>query len=532
MAQAYEAPVMKLMLRMKCRDLVSLDLTSQSDPIVVIKLKSSRTANAWTEIGRTEQIENNANPDFHTSVEVDYYFEEQQFLQFSVVDSDNDTHAFGDFIGSAETTLGEIVGAGCGAWHKPLVKEKSTSKRGIIHCDSEEIANCNAEVHMQFRASGLDKKDFFGKSDPFLEIHMQNPNGDFVKVHSTETIMKNLNPTWRPSQMSLTSLCNGDMSRKLLFKCYDWDSDGRNDLIGTSRETTAQEMTGLPTFDLINPKKIPGGKKAKKGYTNSGVLTTSAFTVKAELSFVEHLHRGLQLHFTCAIDFTGSNGDPKLPSSLHFMNPHAPNEYVGALTAVGNVIQDYDSDKLFPALGYGAKLADGSVSHNFSLTGDEANPFCNGIAGVVEAYKATIMRVQLWGPTNFAPIIKKQIEFAQAAHAGAHKGTAYYVMMIVTDGAITDMGATKDAIVAASHLPISIIIVGVGAADFSKMDELDGDDGALCNTRGERATRDLVQFVPFRKYQHSPELLAKEVLKEIPTQVCSYMDAVIAGGAK
>jgi hypothetical protein len=207
--------------------------------------------------------------------------------------------------------------------------------------------------------------------------------------------------------------------------------------------------------------------------------------------------------------------------------------YIGALLAVGNVIQDYDSDKLFPALGYGAKFPDGRVSHDFSLTGDEANPFCHGIAGVVEAYKATIMRVQLWGPTNFAPIINKQIGFAHAAHASAeHKGTAYYVLMIVTDGAITDMGATKDAIVAASHLPISIIIVGVGGADFSKMDELDGDDGPLQNTRGERATRDLVQFVPYRKFQHSPELLAKEVLGEIPTQVCSYMETALGSAAK
>jgi hypothetical protein len=82
----------------------------------------------------------------------------------------------------------------------------------------------------------------------------------------------------------------------------------------------------MPEFDLINPKKVPGGKKAKKGYKNSGVVSTMSFAVHQKVSFIEHLHRGLQLHFTCAIDFTGSNGDPKLPSSLHFMNPHAPNE--------------------------------------------------------------------------------------------------------------------------------------------------------------------------------------------------------------
>lgn len=43
-----------------------------------------------------------------------------------------------------------------------------------------------------------------------------------------------------------------------------------------------------------------------------------------------------------AIDFTGSNGDPRLPSSLHYINPQGFNEYLAAIWAVGNVIQDYD----------------------------------------------------------------------------------------------------------------------------------------------------------------------------------------------
>lgn len=39
-----------------------------------------------------------------------------------------------------------------------------------------------------------------------------------------------------------------------------------------------------------------------------------------------------------------------------------------ALKAVGEIIQDYDSDKMFPALGFGAKIPpDGRVSHEFPL---------------------------------------------------------------------------------------------------------------------------------------------------------------------
>ena len=46
------------------------------------------------------------------------------------------------------------------------------------------------------------------------------------------------------------------------------------------------------------------------------------------------------------------------------------------------------------------------------------------------------------------------------------------------------MPQTIDLICTLSELPCSIIIVGVGDADFSAMEELDGDGGRLRNSRG------------------------------------------------
>jgi hypothetical protein len=53
------------------------------------------------------------------------------------------------------------------------------------------------------------------------------------------------------------------------------------------------------------------------------------------------------------------------------------------------------------------------------------------------------------------------------------------VLLVLTDGVITDMDKTVNEIVAASDLPLSIIIVGVGNADFTSMDRLDADDEPL-----------------------------------------------------
>ena len=61
-------------------------------------------------------------------------------------------------------------------------------------------------------------------------------------------------------------------------------------------------------------------------------------------------------------------GNPTHSSSLHYINPYQPNHYEIAISSVGEVIQDYDFDKLFPVLGFGAKLPpDGRVSHEFSV---------------------------------------------------------------------------------------------------------------------------------------------------------------------
>lgn len=58
---------------------------------------------------------------------------------------------------------------------------------------------------------------------------------------------------------------------------------------------------------------------------------------------------------------------------------------------------------------------------------------------------------------------------------------------------------------------MSIIIVGVGNADFSNMRKLDGDEG-LYNSKGQKAARDIVQFVPFRDMNNNPQRLAAELL--------------------
>nr|XP_006631151.2 PREDICTED: copine-9 [Lepisosteus oculatus] len=519
-------PATKIEITVSCRNLLDMDTFSKSDPVVVLYVQGIGTKE-WREFGRTEVIDNTLNPDFVRKFVLDFFFEEKQNLRFDVYNVDSRSSNISkhkDFLGQTFCTLGEIIGS-TGSRLEKTLSGIPGKKCGTIILSAEELSNCRDIATMQLCANKLDKKDFFGKSDPFLVFYRSNEDGTFTICHKTEVIKNTLNPVWQPFTIPVRALCNGDYDRTVKVDVYDWDRDGSHDFIGeftTSYRELSRGQSQFNVYEVLNPKK----KGKKKKYINSGTVTLLSFKVESEYTFVDFIRGGTQLNFTVAIDFTASNGNPSQPTSLHYMNPYQMNAYAMALKAVGEIIQDYDSDKLFPAYGFGAKLPpDGKISHVFPLNADNENPNCVGIEGVLEAYFQSLRTVQLYGPTNFAPVIN---QVARSA-ADITDGSQYFVLLIITDGVISDMVQTKEAIVNASSLPMSIIIVGVGPAEFDAMEELDGDEVRV-SSRGQFAERDIVQFVPFRDYIDrsgnqvlSMARLAKDVLAEIPEQLLSFM---------
>uniref|UniRef100_A0A665TTA9 Copine family member IX n=1 Tax=Echeneis naucrates TaxID=173247 RepID=A0A665TTA9_ECHNA len=467
--------------------------------LVVLYLQAVGTKE-WREFGRTEVIDNTRNPDFVRKFVLDFFFEEKQNLRFDVynVDSRSCNISKHDFLGQTFCTLGEIIGSTGGRLERTLSGIPG-KKCGVIILSAEELSNCRDIATMQLCANKLDKKDFFGKSDPFLVFYRSNEDGTFTICHKTEVIKNTLNPVWQPFTIPVRALCNGDYDRTVKVDVYDWDRDGSHDFIGeftTSYRELSRGQNQFNVYEVLNPKK----KSKKKKYINSGTVSTPTSPTSA-----------------C---------NPSQPTSLHYMSPYQMNAYAMALKAVGEIIQDYDSDKLFPAYGFGAKMPpDSKISHAFPLSGDSENPNCVGIEGVLEAYFQSLRTVQLYGPTNFAPVINKVANCA----AEITDGSQYFVLLMITDGVISDMVQTKEAVVNAASLPMSIIIVGVGPAEFDAMEELDGDEVRV-SSRGRLAERDIVQFVPFRDYIDrsgnqvlSMARLAKDVLAEIPDQLLSFM---------
>uniref|UniRef100_A0A3Q0QVK1 Copine family member 9 n=1 Tax=Amphilophus citrinellus TaxID=61819 RepID=A0A3Q0QVK1_AMPCI len=496
--------------RNKCMFLVS---------VVVLYVQGLGTKE-WREFGRTEVIDNTLNPDFVRKFVLDFFFEEKQNLRFDCINYAGFPYSVKDFLGQMFCTLGEIIGSPGGRLERTLSGIPG-KKCGTIIFTAEELSNCRVSITtMQFCANKLDKKDFFGKSDPFLVFYRSNEDGTFTICHKTEVIKNNLNPVWQSFTIPVRALCNGDYDRTVKVDVYDWDRDGSHDFIGeftTSYRELSRGQSQFNVYEVLNPKK----KGKKKKYVNSGTNTIIVMLLHAV--FNPFIFSICMLAGAVVSLFLGN---PSQPTSLHYMSPYQMNAYAMALKAVGEIIQDYDSDKLFPAYGFGAKLPpDGKISHAFPLNFNTENPNCVGIEGVLEAYFQSLRTVQLYGPTNFAPVINQVARCA----AEVTDGSQYFVLLMITDGVISDMAQTKEAVVNAASLPMSIIIVGVGPAEFDAMEELDGDEVRV-SSRGRFAERDIVQFVPFRDYIDrsgnqvlSMARLAKDVLAEIPDQLLSFM---------
>jgi hypothetical protein len=192
------------------------------------------------------------------------------------------------------------------------------------------------------------------------------------------------------------------------------------------------------------------------------------------------------------------------------------NDYEKALTAIGSIVARYDNDQLFPVWGFGAKYG-GVVQHCFQV-GKSAE--LKGVSGILEGYRETFKTgLIMSGPTVFADAIQFAALQAQSQQEANQKigKQSYTILLILTDGAVTDIEQTKQAIRYASSAPLSIVIVGVGNADFSRMQFLDDfqrDEGGR--------TRDIVQFVEFSRHRHSRQALTRETLDEIPDALVNY----------
>ena len=244
-------------------------------------------------------------------------------------------------------------------------------------------------------------------------------------------------------------------------------------------------------------------------------------SIRDEITFLDYINNGVRVALDIGIDFTGSNGHPDNLGTLHCRLPTAPqrNPYERAILSCAKIMANYDYDQLFPVYGFGAQIKGTNYTSMCFNINFKDDPNIKFVDNIMKEYYTCLDKIDFSGPTYFSPIINKIIDDIKIENDILE----YHVLMILTDGKIEDYDHTVDALVSGSFFPLSVIIVGIGDnPDFKFMEQLDGDNIPLVSSNGKKRQRDLVQFVPFNKFEGDEKKLAEEVLDEIPRQVIEY----------
>ena len=438
-------------------------------------------------------------------------------------------------MGSAVFEIGDVLGAKGSTKAKKMKDEKGTL--------FARVEKAKGSGTFKLKMSGIKLKNldgFFNKSDPYYEI-MKKDHGlrgsEWNVVHRSIYIKDDLDPNWPLEDINLGVLCGDDLDEVLVMSVFDHESSGKHELMGKFETTVNGIIQAQKSSAIIQIKKNGkttgtvvihvaevsgvGGDSAPVEEMTSAMhrvaVSPSAppllvAPIPGKHTFTEYIAGGCEMNLCVAIDFTGSNGDPRQPGTLHHLYQNGQkNDYEKAISVIGSTLAKYDSDKKFPVLGFGAKYG-GQVQHCFQCGPTEE---VDGVQGILDAYHHTFKSgLVMSGPTVFTEVIQTAAARAlssqqEAAQRGKQK---YTILLILSDGAVSDVGATAQVLDQVDGAPLSVVIVGIGGADFSGMQFLDDQAG----------DRDIAQFVEFNQHKNNSTGLTSATLDEIPTQLENY----------
>ena len=453
-----------------CKKIKDADVFSKSDPYIKVYryIENQNKGMQNTEfVGMTEVIQDNLNPDFETAINVDYFFEKNQRMKADLFDCDDEKTLKGDYLGSVDFTLGDILGSQYNLKVFPIMLKKKQHGRMIIRVEQENnLQKFDMDFNVIFK--NIPSTGFFSSRTQFFEIRKQRitretrsrlvendvgyekvDNSDWQLVFRSST-QKRENITYRISKLKSSKICDNDFNLPLNVILMKHKKNGSHYLLASKKITLSQLLGGEIDFTLENGPKIKKSSKITLRFAN--------FVKRDIFEFSDYLKGGLNLTQFVGIDFTASNKNPNDPSSLHYMQPGKLNQYQRAILSLGEILEKYNNNGIIPCYGFGARLPNGNVSFDFPLNLNYQSPFLKNYGEMFQSYQNIFSHITLSGPTNFAPLIRAIIEYT-----GRNKTVNelnYTVYVILTDGAISDMNDTIREIVAASKLPMSIIIIG------------------------------------------------------------------------
>lgn len=125
---------------------------------------------------------------------------------------------------------------------------------------------------------------------------------------------------------------------------------------------------------------------------------------------------------------------------MHAIRPgNEKNQYQQAISAVGEILLNYDYDKQVPVYGFGGKpkyshFFSSVALHCFPCNGNPQNPEVFGLEGIEMVYNQILRNVELAGPTLFAPLIKETMKLSEVCK---NNGSKVYNILLILTGELT-----------------------------------------------------------------------------------------------
>ena len=449
---------------------------------------SCKTFDVTTQTPKLINTPEEAMPDdkgvvrFQKTLIMEYYFEKDQQIVISIDKTKDGSTQTLEF----RTSVGNIVGSRQNTMSKRInnIDPEKLSITVIEQKDSMEYLFLDFDVKTNKPLNFIEPRNFI-----YFFVEGQTP------IYKSETISKE-------GRFNQTQIPLNLVKPTFTFTVFD-----------CKQRPVARIVTSVEEFTT------PNGKYKEIAFPLSkhrSITLINKSTVRKPFTFIDYFKQGAELDLIVAIDCTGSNGSPDEPGSLHFIGPGFVNDYEKVITSCGTIVSYYDYAKNFAVFGFGASLpGEDRTSFCFNMNSSDS-PDIYSISGVLEVYHRKVMEVSFSGPTLLAPTLSKTIDIIR----NKHNKFKYHVLIILIDGISNDTNDTKDLLVLGAKLPMSVIIIGIGNANFSHMETL--NNNPLVSSTGEQCVRNIVQFVPFSKFKNNQQRLAEEVLKKIPRQFLEY----------
>ena len=404
--QYYMKQTMKLSVSLKATKLknVAGAFKGQSDPFAVVTILGNQRDSKPQIIGKTEVIKNSLDPDWTTTLRIDYELGEPANLLVKIFDENSKGENVP--MGSAIFDVGHILGSKGSSKAKKMKDDK-----GTLFVRLEKAMGCGT---FKLKMSGVDLKNldgFFNKSDPFYEFAKKDlglRGTEWNVVYRSSYVKNDLNPNWDEQNMDLAILCGGNLDEPLVLRVYDHEGSGTHELMGQietsvngliAAKDSGESMPLMKEGDgtgyiVVHTACVSDGEDDDDVPTNAiSNVCLKPYTPPlpqpvpaGKPTFTDYIRGGCEINLNVAIDFTGSNGDPRKPGTLHYFHPDGLlNDYEKAIRSIGTILAKYDSDEKFPVMGFGAKY-DGIVRHNFQCGGEEE---VHGVDGILDAYRQT-----------------------------------------------------------------------------------------------------------------------------------------------